>query len=104
MKDKQEGKPHHAIGGKDSNKDSKWKRYGKIGRWFRCFCYMHIPIFGFFYMLIQALRKKIPEEEKTFAMAYVLYRVLVLILAITVLVVLYRIGIDLIDGILAYAN
>lgn len=84
--------------------NDKVEKYGKIGKWFQCFCYMHIPIFGFFYMLIKALKKKTPKEEKAFATAYVLYRFLVVILAVTILIVLYRIGIDLIDGILVYAK
>lgn len=88
----------------DVTKAEKLKWYGKVGQWFQTFCWMNIPIFGFFYMLVKAISKKTPEDKKAFATAYVLYRILVMVLAITVLIVLYRMGLGFVDGILQYVK
>lgn len=80
------------------------KKYGRIGKWFQTICFMNVPVVGFFYMLVLAVRKKTPAVRKDFAKAYLLYRVLVLLLAFTILFVLYKIGLDLVDGILKYAK
>ena len=65
---------------------------------------MHIPIFGFWYMVVLAVRKRTPVEKKTFARAYVLYRVLVMLLALTILYVFYRMGLSFVEQILAYID
>ena len=75
-----------------------------IGKWFQVLCFMNIPVLGFLYMLIRMLRKKTPAEHRYFAAAYLLYRVLVLLLAVTVLYILYRVGLDFVDTILQYAD
>lgn len=79
-------------------------RLSKIGTWFQTLCFMNIPVFGFFYMLIKLFQRKLSEEERAFAAAYVIYRLLVLLLAGTILFVLYQIGLDFIDNILKYAE
>lgn len=80
------------------------RHWGKVGQWFQMFCWMHIPIFGFWYMVVTALRKKNPEEKRAFAKAFIIYRLLVLILAFTLLYVLYRMGLDFIEQILSYVD
>ena len=80
------------------------RKYGTIGRWFQTICLMNIPIFGFWYMVVLAIRKKTPPQRKSSAIAYILYRILVLVLALTILYVLYRIGLDFVDEILKYAG
>ena len=52
------------------------------------------------------MEKKVltPEEKKTFARAYVLYRVLVMLLALTILYVFYRMGLSFVEQILAYID
>ncbi|MCH5267369.1 MAG: hypothetical protein J1E62_03405 [Lachnospiraceae bacterium] len=80
------------------------RHWGHVGQWFKMFCWMHIPIFGFWYMVVTALRKKNPEEKRTFAKAFILYRVLVLLLALTILYVFYRMGLGFIEQILAYVD
>ena len=80
------------------------KKYGRIGKWFQTICFMNVPVVGFFYMLVLAVRKKTPTARKDFAKAYLLYRVLVLFLALTILFLLYKIGLDFVDGILKYAK
>lgn len=89
---------------KDQSREEKWEQLGKTGQWFQTFCWMHIPVFGFFYMLILSLREKTPEEKKAFARAYVLYRVLVMILACTLLYVLYKVGLNFVDQMLSYVG
>lgn len=86
------------------SKEEKLKQYGRVGKWFQTICFIHVPVVGFFYMLVLAIRKSTPAVKKDFARAYLLYRILVLILALAVLFVLYRIGLDLIDGLLSYAK
>lgn len=83
---------------------ARLKKLGSVGHWFQVLCFMHIPVFGFLYMLVKALRKKTPEEERYFAIAYLLYQILILFLALTILYVLYRVGLQFVDGILDYAG
>lgn len=80
------------------------RHWGNVGYWFQIFCWMHIPIFGFWYMVVTALRRKNSEEKRAFARAYVLYRVLVFILALTLLYVFYRMGVSFLEQILAYID
>lgn len=80
------------------------QHWGKVGHWFQTFCWMHIPIFGFWYMVVMALRKKNSEERRAFAKAYVLYRFLVFLLAITILYALYKMGLSFLEQILAYID
>lgn len=79
-------------------------KWGNLGQWFQTICWMHIPIIGFWYLVIVAIRRKTPKEKKTFARAYILFRILVLILACTVLYVFYQMGISFIEQILSYIN
>lgn len=37
--------------------------YGEIGQWFQLICFVKIPVFGFFYILVLALRKKHPNGK-----------------------------------------
>lgn len=86
------------------SREEKIKQYGRVGKWFQTICFIHVPVVGFFYMLVLAIRKSTPAVKKDFARAYLLYRILVLILAFALLFVLYRIGLDLIDGLLRLAK
>ncbi|MBR1742177.1 MAG: hypothetical protein IJ733_09995 [Lachnospiraceae bacterium] len=76
----------------------------EIGKWFQILCFMNIPVFGFVYMFIKLLRRKTPGEQRYFAAAYLIYRILVLVLAGTILFILYKIGLDFMDSILQYAD
>lgn len=86
------------------NAEEKLRRYGETARWFQMLCWSRIPVIGFFYMLALAIRKKTPSQKKSFATAYVLYRCLVLLLAFTILFVLYKVGLSFVDEILRYAG
>lgn len=85
-------------------KETKLQKYGRIGRWFQIICCMNIPVIGFLYMVILACSRKTEVEKKAFAKAYVLFRILVFFLALVILYVLYRVGLDFVDGMLQYAK
>lgn len=87
---------------KKNNKEEKIRKAGIIGNWFQTCCYINIPIVGFIYVLVLAFRKKTPEEKKYFAKGYLLYKVMVWLLAIVLLYCLYKLGLDFIDGMLSF--
>lgn len=92
-------------GGRQLTKsEERLRSFGRVGQWFQILCFMHIPIFGFFYMLVAAIRKKTPPQKKSFAIAYILYRILVLFLAATILFVIYKVGLSFVEEILRYAH
>lgn len=83
-------------------REIKVQKAGHIGSWFQTFCYMRIPVIGFIYVLIMAFSKKTPEYKQEFAKGYLLYKVLVWILAIVLLYCLYKIGLGFVDGMLSF--
>ena len=89
---------------KSQPKPTRLQRYGRVGQWFQILCITKVPVIGFIYMLVLAIRKKTPAYKKSFAIAYILYRLLVLALAVTILFVLYKVGLGFIDEILKYAG
>lgn len=86
---------------KQNIREMKVKKAGHIGNWFQTFCYMRIPVRGFIYILVMAFSKKTPEYKKEFAKGYILYKILVWILAIVLLYCLYKVGLDFVDGMLS---
>lgn len=82
--------------------EEKLESWGRMGTWFQTFCWMHIPVVGFWYMVVVACRRTTPKEKKAFARAYLLYRLLVLILACTLLYIFYRMGLSFVEQILSY--
>lgn len=91
-----------AVRDGEEEPDEKLEAWGRMGAWFQTFCWMHIPVVGFWYMVVMACRRKSSKEKKAFARAYILYRVLVLILACTLLYIFYRMGLSFIEQILSY--
>lgn len=87
---------------KQNMREMKVKKAGHIGNWFQTFCYMRIPVIGFIYILVMAFSKKTPEHKKEFAKGYILYKVLVWLLAIVLLYCLYKVGLDFVDGMLSF--
>ncbi|MDE6851322.1 MAG: hypothetical protein K2J67_02390 [Lachnospiraceae bacterium] len=100
IKTKQTAREQDAV--QEAEPEAKLETWGRMGTWFLTFCWMHIPIIGFWYMVIVALRKRTPKEKKAFARAYILYRILVLILACTILYIFYRMGLSFLEQILSY--
>lgn len=82
--------------------EERLESWGRMGTWFQTFCWMHIPVVGFWYMVVIACRRKTPKEKKAFARAYILYRLLVLLLACTLLYIFYRMGLSFVEQILSY--
>lgn len=97
---KEEAEQDTAI--KEKIREKKLESAGRIGGWFQTFCYMRIPVIGFIYILVLAFSKKTPEGKKEFARGYILYKVLVWILAIVLLYCLYKIGLGFVDGMLSF--
>lgn len=101
----QEAYPAKAGGRRQLTKsEERLRSFGRVGQWFQILCFMHIPVFGFFYMLVTAIRKKTPPQKKSFAIAYILYRILVLFLAAVILFILYKVGLSFVEEILRYAH
>lgn len=82
----------------------KGTRLAEAGSWFQTICWLNIPVFGFFYMFIMLVRKNTPRHKKNFIIGYIMYKVLVWLLAIVLLYWLYKTGINFIDGILKYVT
>lgn len=75
-----------------------------VSEWFLSVCWIKIPVIGFIYVLVLALSKKTHQAKKNFARGYLIYRCLVLILSVTVLYVLYQIGLNFIDQMLSFVK
>lgn len=73
-----------------------------VSQWFLSICWLKIPVIGFIYALILALSRRAPYEKRNFARGYILYRVLVFLLAVTVLYVVYRVGLGFVEELLSY--
>ena len=97
-----EKKPEISPEIKEQKKNERIEKIGRAGGWFQTICYMNIPIIGFIYVLVLAFSKKTSEERKDFARGYLIYKVLVWILAIVLLYCLYKLGLGFVDGILSF--
>ena len=40
--------------------------FAEAGSWFQTICWINIPVFGFFYMLVLLIRKKTSRHKKNF--------------------------------------
>lgn len=69
--------------------------------WFCTFMIMNLPIIGWIYLLILALRKN-GDQRQDFAKAYLLYKLVFLLVALAILAVLLFIGLELADNLLEY--
>ena len=89
---------------RDEKDEKEFSRAAQISGWFQTICFMNIPVIGVIYLIVMAVRKKTPPDKKNFAIAYIIYKVLVWLLALTLIYCLYKVGLNLIDGILKYAS
>lgn len=89
---------------KNVRDEKEFSRAAQISGWFQTICFMNIPVIGVIYLIVMAVRKKTPPDKKNFAIAYIIYKVLVWLLALTLIYCLYKVGLNLIDGILKYAS
>ncbi len=72
-----------------------------IRSWFCTFMIMNLPIIGWIYLLILALRKK-GDQRKDFAKAYLVYKLVFLIVALAILAILLYFGLEMADNLLEY--
>ena len=75
-----------------------------VSEWFLSICWIKIPIVGFIYILILALSRKTHQAKKNFARGYLIYRCLVIILSLTILYVLYQVGLSFVDELLSFVK
>ena len=75
-----------------------------VSEWFLSICWIKIPVIGFIYVLVLALSKKTHPAKKNFARGYLVYRCLVLILSLTIMYVLYQVGLSFIDDMLSFVK
>lgn len=72
-----------------------------VHRWFVTFMCMNIPIFGWIYLLILAFSpSKGPRRD--FAKAYLIYKLIFLMISLAILAVAFHYGMELLDQLLAY--
>lgn len=70
-------------------------------KWFFTFMCMNIPIIGWIYLLTKAFGKK-DNPLKDFSRAYLLYKLVFLIVALVILGIVAYIGLGILDELLAY--
>lgn len=70
-------------------------------KWFLTFMYMNIPLIGWIYLLAKAFGRK-NTQLKDFARAYLLYKLLFLLVALIILGLAVYVGLGLLDEVLAY--
>lgn len=75
-----------------------------ISDWLFTICWIRIPFFGFLYACVVALRRGNNRTKKNYAAAYIIYRLLVLVLTVAVLYVFYKVGLDFVDQMLSYVK
>ena len=73
-----------------------------VSNWFVTICYLNIPIFNIIYLFVIVLSKKTPQPKKTYAIAFMTYQFLTILLAIMVLYYVTQVGADFLDNILKY--
>lgn len=99
------GKPHKAKSDKlpKAKPDSQAEALppAPIRSWFCTFMIMNLPIIGWIYLLILALRKK-GDQRKDFAKAYLVYKLVFLIVALAILAILLYFGLEMADNLLEY--
>lgn len=73
----------------------------QIHTWFFTFMCMNIPIVGWIYLLYLAFSKK-QTERRSFARAYLFYKLIFLLVSVLILGILVYIGLGYLDQLLAY--
>ena len=70
-------------------------------KWFLTFMYMNIPVIGWIYLLVKAFGRK-TTQLKDFARAYLLYKLVFLLVALIILGLAVYVGLGILDELLAY--
>ena len=80
---------------------TKYQPFVPVHRWFVTFMCMNIPMIGWIYLIILALSpSKGPRRD--FAKAYLLYKLIFLLLSLAILAVALHYGLEVLDKLLAY--
>ncbi len=69
--------------------------------WFFTFMCMNIPIVGWIYLLTKAYGKK-ENQLRDFSRAYLMYKLVFLVISLVILGVLVYVGMEIADRVLAY--
>lgn len=72
-----------------------------VHEWFFTFMCMNIPLVGWIYLMYLAFSKK-RTERRSFARAYLFYKLLFLVISVVLLGIVIYIGLDMMDQLLAY--
>ncbi len=78
-------------------------RRAPIRTWFYTFMIMNLPIIGWIYLIALALNKNL-DQRRDFARAYLIYKLVFLIVALAILAGLLYIGLELADALLEYMD
>jgi hypothetical protein len=87
---------------RDENPETK--AFASLAKWFVTICICQIPIVGFIYLLCLALFPSVDRGRKNFARAFLIYGLLVLLVAALVVYIIYALGTDFLDNILSYVK
>lgn len=77
-------------------------RRSPVRSWFNTFMIMNIPLFGWIYLLIMAFNKK--DQRRDFAKAYLIYKLVFLLLALAIIAACMYVGMEAADRLLRYIN
>lgn len=83
--------------------EDNYIRRSSIRSWFNTLMIMNIPIVGWIYLLVLALRKN-SDQRKDFARAYLVYKMVFFLVALGILIVLMYTGMEVADRLLRYMN
>lgn len=83
--------------------DPGYIRRSPVRSWFNTFMIMNIPIVGWIYLLGIALKKQ-PDQRKDFAKAYLVYKLVFLLVALLILAFCLYAGMEVMDQLLRYMN
>lgn len=85
-----------------STEEPGYIRRSPARSWFNTFMIMNIPIIGWLYLLILAFGKK--DQRKDFAKAYLIYKLVFLLIALAIIALLLHVGMDAADQLLQYMD
>lgn len=91
----------YRISETEVSEEVKPNESSQVHHWFFTFMCMNLPIIGWIYLLYLAFNKKY-TDRRSFARAYLFYKLIFLIISILILGILVYIGLDLLDTLLAY--
>ena len=78
-------------------------RRSPISSWFSTLMIMNLPIIGWFYLLVLALRKN-GDQRRDFARAYLVYKLVFFLAALVVIAIAMYFSMGLLDQFLEYIN